>query len=194
MAEIEKLISLYHNIYLICLVLAIAFLVLTIFLFVFLDIKNVFMSLTGRAEKKAIKQMEEHSVFTSQLSRQRKNRYAGKMISPSGQLGTPSGGKQRLVEPEKVQTNIPLVQPPEREESKTEALVNPYEQNYTPKADTTILNEEITTVSAMGKVSDMDIPLHRANESQFNLADVGFMLERQIMMIHTQESIIGKEG
>lgn len=194
MAEIEKLISLYHNIYLICFALAIAFLVLTIFLFVFLDIKNVFMSLTGRAEKKAIKQMEENSVFTSQLSRQRKNRYAAKMVSPSGQLGMPNGGRQRLVESEKIQPNIPLVQPPEREESKTEALVNPYEQNYTPKADTTILSEEITTVSAMGKVSDMDIPLHRANESQFNLADVGFMLERQIMMIHTQESIIGKEG
>lgn len=194
MAEIEKLISLYHNIYLICFALAIAFLVLTIFLFVFLDIKNVFMSLTGRAEKKAIKQMEENSVFTSQLSRQRKNRYAAKMVSPSGQLGMPNGGRQRLVESEKIQPNIPLVQPPEREESKTEALVNPYEQNYTPKADTTILNEEITTVSATGKTSDMDIPIHRATESQINLADVGFMLERQIMMIHTQESIIGKEG
>lgn len=192
MAEIERLILLYHNMYMICIVLAVVLFLLSIFLFFWLDIKNVLLTLTGRAERKAIKQMEEEAVFTSQLTRRAKNKYARGMVSPSGQLATPGGNRQHPIEPPKRQSDQPLIQLPS-DNNYTEALEHTEAIEYIPKADTEVLSQDVgvTSVLANDTTTVLEPSMLPTSQEQVkvDVSVVNFILERQIMMIHTEESI-----
>lgn len=84
--DTEQLISLFHTGFIICLVLTILFAALSIFLFFFLRIRNVFDNMTGRAEKRTIRMMEEENAKTGKL---RQDYFAA---NTSGSLyTTPSG-------------------------------------------------------------------------------------------------------
>ena len=69
MEETQQLISLFHTGFIICLVLTILFAALSIFLFFFLRIRNVFDNMTGRAEKRTIRMMEEENAKTESSGR-----------------------------------------------------------------------------------------------------------------------------
>ena len=64
MQEAEQLISLYHTGFIVCLCLAILFAVLSVVIFFVFDIRGVFDFMTGRAEKRTIRKMEEENART----------------------------------------------------------------------------------------------------------------------------------
>ena len=92
MGETEQMISLYHTGFMICLVLTILFIALSVFLFFKLKIRNVFNILTGRAEKRSIRMMEEENAKTGKLRRD----YTPTHTS-SDLYTTPSGGVPPVV-------------------------------------------------------------------------------------------------
>ena len=61
MQETEQLITLYHTGFIIFLILTILFAALSVLLFFLFKIRRVFDYLTGRAEKRTIRQMEEET-------------------------------------------------------------------------------------------------------------------------------------
>ena len=67
MQETEQLITLYHTGFIIFLVLTILFAALSVLLFFLFKIRRVFDYLTGRAEKRTIRQMEEENAQTGKL-------------------------------------------------------------------------------------------------------------------------------
>ena len=67
MQEAEQLISLYHTGFIVCLCLAVLSAVLSIVLFFVLDIRGVFDFMTGRAEKRTIRKMQEENAKTGKL-------------------------------------------------------------------------------------------------------------------------------
>ena len=67
MESSERLIELYRMGFIICLCLAAVFLLLSIFFFFKFRIRDVFDFLSGRAEKKSVKQMEEKNAKTGKL-------------------------------------------------------------------------------------------------------------------------------
>lgn len=69
MQETEQLITLYHTGFIICLILTILFAVLSVLIFFLFKIRRVFDFLTGRAEKRTIRQMEEENAQTGKLRR-----------------------------------------------------------------------------------------------------------------------------
>lgn len=115
MEETQQLISLFHTGFIICLVLTILFAALSIFLFFFLRIRNVFDNMTGRAEKRTIRMMEEENAKTGKL---RQDYLAA---NTSGSLyTTPSG-------------NIPpVVYTPPNEDDGSAITERPYLQSGIP--------------------------------------------------------------
>lgn len=87
MGDTEQLIGLYHTGFMICLALTILFIALSIFLFFKLKIRDVFNILTGRAQKRSIRMMEEENAKTGKLRRD----YVPANTS-SDLYTTPSGG------------------------------------------------------------------------------------------------------
>ena len=73
MQAAEQTISLYHTLFLIFLVLTVIFALLSILLFFTFRIRQVFDFLTGRGEKRTIRQMEEENAKTGKLRQE----YAG---------------------------------------------------------------------------------------------------------------------
>lgn len=63
----EQLIAVYHTGFIICLCLTILFAALSVFIFLKFRIRGVFDFLTGRAQKRTIKQMEEENAQTGKL-------------------------------------------------------------------------------------------------------------------------------
>lgn len=86
MESSERLIELYRMGFIICLCLAAVFLLLSIFFFFKFRIRDVFDFLSGRAEKKSVKQMEEKNAKTGKL---RDDYYAEPLSSEL--YKTPSG-------------------------------------------------------------------------------------------------------
>lgn len=68
--DFEKLINLYHGIFLYCGIAALIFLVAAIALFFVLKIPRVFLELTGRVARKAIEEMKEEGAETGNLTAQ----------------------------------------------------------------------------------------------------------------------------
>lgn len=100
MEETQQLISLFHTGFIICLVLTILFAALSIFLFFFLRIRNVFDNMTGRAERRTIRMMEEENAKTGKL---RQDYLAA---NTSGSLyTTPSGNIPPIIYPPTEPTN-----------------------------------------------------------------------------------------
>ena len=67
MQQTEQLITLYHTGFIIFLILTILFAGLSVLLFFLFKIRRVFGYLTGRAEKRTIRQMEEENAQTGKL-------------------------------------------------------------------------------------------------------------------------------
>ena len=67
MNDIGVKIGLYHNLFQICLILALLFFVLAVVIFFVLDIRSVIGYLTGRRAKKGIKKLEAETALSGRL-------------------------------------------------------------------------------------------------------------------------------
>lgn len=183
-AQLAGQISIFHTISVICLVLFIIMLAIDIFLFIRLDIWSVFGYLTGRTERKTVEQMmsgetsgklEKHSKKKKKKGTKKKNTDKKK-------------SKNQIRQPSQV-----------REEGDT--IFTPSGQLKKPGSDevmlttgsgaTDTLNERITTDPITGQLNN-----NQQQPSKNDLASriptqsmVNFTIEREIMMVHTEETI-----
>ena len=179
--QIARNMSRYHNIFLICLIAGICFLLVAIALFFLLKIPKVFMIITGLSKKKEIRQLDDNAAYTSQLT----NLKTGKMpkreparrqrkqdvYSPSGKLNVHAG-------------SVPVTQ------------INPNAIDADPRSETTLLSnspdESIGTTVLSHDSAEQGTSLLSGGERYQHLSpqEFGFRLEREIMLIHTDEEII----
>lgn len=104
MQRLESQISMYHTIFMICIVLFVLFLLVDIFLFIKLDIRKVIGFLTGKTARKTIEEMErpealgESARLSGKVSgtkkkkkaKDSKNKRKGMdIMTPSGQIKLP---------------------------------------------------------------------------------------------------------
>ena len=68
MQRLESQISMYHTIFMICIVLFVLFLLVDIFLFIKLDIRKVIGFLTGKTARKTIEEMKAGAVSYTHLT------------------------------------------------------------------------------------------------------------------------------
>lgn len=99
MEALTKQVELFHNIFLVCLILFLVLLAIDIFLFFYLDIRKVFGFLSGKTAKKVIEQMQEDGLTSGTLGQDKKKK--GKksasskpkkkraIMTPSGEMMKP---------------------------------------------------------------------------------------------------------
>lgn len=109
MQETEKIISLYHTGFIVCLVLFILFLLITVLLFFRFDIRNVIDLRTGRGAKKTIQKMEEINAKTGKL-RQEMTAQTPSVLRPEERIAFPkteeTAYSQKQVTEEMMNTDI----------------------------------------------------------------------------------------
>lgn len=179
--QIARNIEKYHNIFLICLIAAICFLVVAITLFFLLKIPKVFMIITGLSKKKEIKELDDNAAYTSQLT----NLKTGKMIknepprrrrkqemySASGRLNLKQG-------------SVPVTQ------------IDPTAAYADPRSETTLLSnspeESIGTTVLSHDSGDQETSILKGGDryQKISLQDFAFRLDREIVLIHTNEEIL----
>lgn len=213
MQETEQIIAIYHTGFIICLCLTILFAVLSVVIFFRFKIRRVFDFLTGRAQKRTIRQMEEENAQTGKL---RQDTYVPETTgdlykTPSGSIPPviypPTGEVATGSEPtEKMHTNGSVSQGDER----TEILPEGSEETTLLQGDgseeTTLLNggaEETTLLS--GSADETTVPLYGAQgetmlltpelekamreEHEKKAYSGRFEIIKETMLIHTEERI-----
>ena len=206
MGETEQMISLYHTGFMICLVLTILFIALSVFLFFKLKIRNVFNILTGRAEKRSIRMMEEENAKTGKLRRD----YTPTHTS-SDLYTTPSGGVPPVVytptddqgadktserRPSHLVSSVSqTVQPANHEEEGSEATTLLHEGEGSEA--TTLLHEtdipaedlsEGTPGETMLLTPQMEAEMNAAEENKRKIPG-RFQITKDQIWIHTDEMI-----
>lgn len=214
MQETEQLITLYHTGFIIFLILTILFAALSVLLFFLFKIRRVFDYLTGRAEKRTIRQMEEENAQTGKL---RQDTYIPESTgdlytTPSGSIPPviypPTGEVATGGEPtEKMHTGV------SRKDEKTELLPEGSEETTLLNGgseETTLLNgnaDEKTELLNNGGSSDSDaaVPMYGTQgetmlltpelekamqeERQKKPYSGRFEIIKDMMLIHTEERI-----
>ena len=187
--EITGRIELYHNLFTGCLAVSLFCLVLAAVLFFVLDIRNVLGYLTGRQRRKKVKEMEAANAVSGRLMRERSSleHVAPEMKTEMGVRQTPTPGArkvERIVEEAPPDPAPPGHNSAMREDQgrKTEPLQTEKETalltgenaaSLLPEeAGTTLLNKDGSTA-----------PLNQ------KAARGQFLIEREIILIHTEEVI-----
>lgn len=172
MDEIAGRIELYHSLFIGCLVLSLICLVLAAVLFFFLDIRNVLGYLTGRQRRKKVREMEAANAVSGRLMRERSSmaHVSPEMKTEMGvrQVQTPGARKAgRIVEgPVPVQDENAFRKEPEPPpEQETSLLAENAETDPDGDGSTAVLEGENQEIKGQ------------------------FLIEREIILIHTQEVI-----
>lgn len=166
MQELEQTINLYHTAYLVCLVLAVIFLAITVFLFFKLEILKIFDWKTGRDRKRSIQKMEEMNDRT------------GKLRTDADETPVRLRAENRVVHP--TQPNREL-----HAQVSTQSVITPPPTSDGAGAeDTTILND----VSETSLLYDPGTTVLSQNPLAVSGKSVGkFVVVKEIMWVHTEE-------
>ena len=165
-ANLQQTISMYHTGFLICLALAVCFLIVSVILFIVFNIPKIITNRTGRAMRKSMKAIEEKNARTGQL-RQNISSSLGRRsrrLSASPIIQQPSEPK-------------PAVQPPGTPVSK-DASPQPVE---TEPAGTDVLEQE-TDILAGG-----EIPGPNRSQAGDPPLPIRFVIEKRVILIHSDE-------
>lgn len=211
----EQLIAVYHMGFIICLCLTILFAALSIFIFLKFKIRGVFNFLTGRTQKRTIKQMEEDNAQTGKL---RQDTYIPETTgdlytTPSGSVPPviypPTGEVATGMEPtEKMHGNAPITQSPGRErqldsmlreDERTEVLPEGSEETTLLQGDgseeTTLLNggteERVPLYGGQGETILLNPEMERAMQEERTKKPYSgrFEIVKENMLVHTEERI-----
>lgn len=165
MQELEQTINLYHTACLVCLVLAIVFLAITVFLFFKLEILKIFNWKTGRDKKRSIQKMEEMNDRT------------GKLRTDADETPVRLKAEQRVVHPA-TQPNLEVHAQTAKQHVVTQA---PSEAGI---EDTTILNDasETSLLFDPGTTVLSQNPLAASRKMAGR-----FVVVKEIMWVHTEE-------
>lgn len=211
----EQLIAVYHVGFIICLCLTILFAALSVFIFFKFKIRGVFNFLTGRTQKRTIKQMEEDNAQTGKL---RQDTYIPETTgdlytTPSGSVPPviypPTGEVATGMEPtEKMHGNVPITQSPgrerqpvsvPREDERTEILPEGSEETTLLRGDgseeTTLLNggteERVPIYGEQGETMLLTPEMERAMQEERTKKPYSgrFEIIKEKMLVHTEERI-----
>ena len=207
MQQTEQIIALLHIGFIVCICLAVLFAVLSIVLFFKLRIRDVFDFLTGRAQKRTIRQMEEVNAQTGKL---RQDTFIPEATgdlyrTPSGSIPPiiypPTGKTATGAEPtEHVHRDGPYVQGSggiggysgsmARDDDKTEMLSGGTEETTLlpgeGSEETTILNEG--TEETMLLTPELEQAMQQEQETKKPYSGK-FEIIKEMMLIHTEEII-----
>lgn len=175
MNDVGGMISLYHNLFLGCLISAIVCLIVAVVLFFVLDIRSVIGYLTGRRAKKGIKELEAITALSGRLlPKERTNmQYVDqKMKDDMGVRQKAKPGIRRVenVVEAAAQQVVPMVQPVSiaQPEQATDVLSNAAVQ-YTSE----MINDNAATAMLNNNTG----------------TNGRFIIIRELIMIHTEEVI-----
>ena len=179
MNDIGVKIGLYHNLFQICLILALIFLVLAVVLFFVLDIRSTIGYLTGRRAKKGIKELEAVTALSGRLMpKERTN-----MQYVAQEMKDDMGVRQRA------KPGIRKV------EHAVEAAVEPAAETAQPAAiPQPPISVELATEVLRENAVEQNIQMINENTSTAVLnsgaeAQGKFIIVRELVMIHTEEVI-----
>lgn len=178
MSNIEVL----HTLYLVTMTAAVIMLVLTIVLFFVFDIRHVIGRMFGFSERKEVKRLKEHTDFTSQLNNRYSQKIKGQIYTDTGSLNKKQTPAERLgltseTKSKKLKRKEEALPKQENDAALTTALnTGPAlpEASGTDEIQTTVLGAPETDSQT---VSGIAVP------------NLQFTIIRQIVMIHTEETI-----
>ena len=179
MNDISEKISLYQNLFQICLILALIFLVLAIVLFFVLDIRSTIGYLTGRRAKKQIKELEAITALSGRLMPKERTNMQYVAQEMKDDMGVRQKAKPGI---RKVEHAVEVAVQPAAEEQKPAAA--PQASSYVEPAT------DVLTVN----VVEPEVEMMNENASTAMLnsgarAQGKFVIVRELMMIHTEEAI-----
>lgn len=211
-------IEVWHMLNTVFLIFGVLLLVATIFEFFAFNIKKIFQDLTGITQKREIKAMSENTEYTGQLKHKTSFKKNEKIVSPSGKLNYAGGGsitgklnkahKKAVITPPPAPDNNAIYTAKAKDkmvsdENETDILKS-HQTNAEADEATDILKEQQVNIetevlqsseSETSVLSEVQIKINRdsiskdAQISTVSRREIHFLLERQILMTHTNEII-----
>lgn len=178
MNDISGKISLYHNLFQICLVLAVICLLVAVAVFFLLDIRSTIGYLTGRRAKKQIKELEATTALSGRLmARERTNMQyvAQEMKDDMGVRQRAKPGIRKVEHAVEVAASTGAETP----QSATYQVSEP-EVQATAVLRENAVPEAVQMMNANGSTATLD---------HINEAKGRFVIVRELMLIHTEEVI-----
>lgn len=204
-------IELFHMLKIIFLIFGILFVIAAGFEFFAFNIKKIFQDITGMTQKREIKQMSENTEYTGQLKHHSQLKSNQKMMTNTGKLRNPNAGtttgklsgirKKAHIEAPKADAAVTeTVQP---DESATSVLGN---EDATAvlggdESATAVLSSTLQPVTTSGgdesetavlgsmKAAPVTEPVKQQAPVEKGRKNIHFLLEKQILLIHTNEVI-----
>lgn len=170
MQELEQLIKLYHNAYLISLVLGLIFLALTVFLFFKFKIKKIIDMKTGRIEKQTIQRMEEVNALTGKL---RQEPEPSKEVKPA---------PENRVQYPKTSPNLQV----ENQDYTTPLKDNSQETTLLNDSNETTLLSQVTHTTKVSQGDNISELPNATNVPKKKLPGT-FKIEKELLWVHTEE-------
>lgn len=179
MQELEQLIDLYHNAFVISLVLGLIFLALTVFLFFKFKIKKIIDMKTGRIEKQTIQRMEEVNALTGKLRHEPAPSREVKP-APEGRIQYPKTSPNLQVENQDYTT-------PLNGGSQETTLLNDSSETtlLSQEAETTVLSQvaQATAANPNGYTTELSY----ATQVPEKKLPGTFKIEKELLWVHTEE-------
>ncbi len=189
-ADIEQKAQMLKNVAIALGVIAASFLILSVILFIKLEIKRVIGEKTGRVERKSIQQLEQEAALSGKLQMNR----SGKRVKK---------GQTSQMKVQDIFTNLENEEIPTELPSGTDTTAplgnDATDVLYEPQEETAVLNSGYNETSVLGqealiqngRVSNVVIPPTAGMQTiQGEKVDVGnFRIIKDITLIHTNESI-----
>lgn len=190
MNDVIGRISLYHNLFQICLILSIIFLVVAVNVFFMLDIRFTLGYLTGRSAKKQIKELEEANAASGRLiSKGKSMQYVAQEMKNDMGVRQAAAPGIRKVEHAVQPAVIPIIP---QETRQTEAFFGQGTEGtqLLHTLETSLLQENATEVLAENKMNYQNEMEGSTAVLEEKTASMGrFMIIRELMLIHTEEVI-----
>lgn len=200
MEDVSGRISLYHNLFLVCLTLGVLCLVLAVVLFFVLDMRSVIGYLTGRSARKQIQALEESNAASGRLMpRERTNMQyvAQEMKADMGIRGAAVPGARKV--DHVVQKNAGQGNSIGLENNAGKGNGAGLGSNAEGMEATTLLKENagIQETSVLKQGTEEQQKIQGANPSDGSTATLDgsqikpgiFVIEREIILIHAEEVI-----
>lgn len=197
MEKLEQMINVYHTAFIIFLVLTILFLLLSIFLFFKLNIREIYDMRTGRGAKRKIQEMEEINERTGKLREDavyEKYNMSNYDVMPQSKSEPLQEVRHTVTYQDQgnvdlSQNKIPIKNMVEGEEATT--LLNDESATtlLNDESVTTLLNDQSATTLLDGGSKTLILGSNEIQEAEKTKKEVSgtFNIEKDVMLIHTDE-------
>lgn len=179
MNDISQKISLYHNLFQICLILALVFLVLAVVVFFVLDIRSTIGYLSGRRAKKGIKELEAVTALSGRLMPKERNNMQYVAQEMKDDMGVRQKARPGI---RKVEHAVEVAaQPAAKEQTPvTMAQTSSYAEPATDVLNVNVVEPEVSVVNEHSSTAMLNSGVRTQGK---------FVIVRELMMIHTEEVI-----